>query len=56
MHAIGLDFFIREIPDEVFTYSDDDPMQFVEVRPDVYPYLVGLQPRPCAVRPAKRLP
>lgn len=38
----GLDFFITEIPNEVFTYSDTDtePMQFAEARPDVYPYLL----------------
>jgi type II pantothenate kinase len=27
---IGLDFFIAEIPREVFTYSETDPMHFVE--------------------------
>lgn len=37
---IGLDFFITEIPNEVFTYSDAQPMQFAEARPDVYPYLL----------------
>lgn len=39
---IGLDFFITEIPNEVFTYSDTDPepMKFAEARPDVYPYLL----------------
>ncbi|CAG8026976.1 unnamed protein product [Penicillium salamii] len=39
---IGLDFFITEIPNEVFTYSDADaePMQYAEARPDVYPYLL----------------
>lgn len=39
---LGLDFFITEIPNEVFTYSDTDsePMQFAEARPDVYPYLL----------------
>ncbi|BAE63424.1 pantothenate kinase pank [Aspergillus flavus] len=36
----GLDFFITEIPNEVFTYSETDPMQFAEARPDVYPYLL----------------
>lgn len=36
----GLDFFITEIPNEVFTYSEVDPMQFAEARPDVYPYLL----------------
>lgn len=38
----GLDFFITEIPNEVFTYSDADaePMQYAEARPDVYPYLL----------------
>ncbi|KAI9793592.1 MAG: hypothetical protein M1833_000737 [Piccolia ochrophora] len=37
---IGLDFFITEIPDEVFTYSDTDPMHFAEARADIYPYLL----------------
>lgn len=39
---LGLDFFITEIPNEVFTYSDSDsePMQYAEARPDVYPYLL----------------
>ncbi|KAI9808585.1 MAG: hypothetical protein M1825_003734 [Sarcosagium campestre] len=37
---IGLDFFITEMPDEVFTYSDTDPMEFAQARPDVYPYLL----------------
>ncbi|OGE54291.1 hypothetical protein PENARI_c006G06326 [Penicillium arizonense] len=39
---IGLDFFITEIPNEVFTYSDADtePMRYAEARPDVYPYLL----------------
>jgi type II pantothenate kinase len=37
---IGLDFFITEIPREVFTYSDDDPMEFVEPRDNIYPYLL----------------
>ena len=37
---IGLDFFITEIPNEVFTYSEEEPMQFAEARADVYPYLL----------------
>ncbi|KAG0128481.1 fumble-domain-containing protein [Tuber indicum] len=37
---VGLDFFITEIPDEVFTYSEEDPMQFAERRVDIYPYLL----------------
>ncbi|KAJ9649739.1 hypothetical protein H2201_001884 [Coniosporium apollinis] len=37
---IGLDFFITEIPSEVFTYSETDPMHFVEARADIYPYLL----------------
>ncbi|KAI9834963.1 MAG: hypothetical protein M1819_002686 [Sarea resinae] len=37
---IGLDFFITEIPCEVFTYSEADPMQFAEARTDIYPYLL----------------
>ncbi|PYH93405.1 pantothenate kinase [Aspergillus ellipticus CBS 707.79] len=36
----GLDFFITEIPNEVFTYSETEPMQFAEARADVYPYLL----------------
>jgi type II pantothenate kinase len=36
----GLDFFISEIPEEVFTYSESDPMQFAEPRADIYPYLL----------------
>lgn len=37
---IGLDFFISEIPYEVFTYSETDPMQFVKQRENIYPYLL----------------
>lgn len=37
---IGLDFFIIEIPREVFTYSETDPMHFAEPRADIYPYLL----------------
>lgn len=37
---MGLDFFITEIPREVFTYTDPDPMHFEEPRADVYPYLL----------------
>lgn len=37
---MGLDFFITEIPREVFTYSDTDPMIFEEPRADIYPYLL----------------
>ena len=36
----GLDFFITEIPHEVFTYSEEEPMHFAEARPDIYPYLL----------------
>ena len=39
----GLDFFITEIPKEVFTYHDNDvenPMHYQEARSDVYPYLL----------------
>ena len=40
--AIGLDFFITEIPNEVFNYSEAQPMEFAEPRPgpEVYPYLL----------------
>ena len=37
---MGLDFFITEIPREVFTYSDSDPMHFEEPRANIYPYLL----------------
>lgn len=37
---IGLDFFITEIPREVFTFSETEPMKFVESRVDIYPYLL----------------
>lgn len=39
----GLDFFITEIPQEVFTYHDNDvenPLHYQEARSDVYPYLL----------------
>ncbi|KAI0173637.1 fumble-domain-containing protein [Hypoxylon sp. FL1284] len=37
---IGLDFFITEIPREVFTYSETDPMHFASPRADIYPYML----------------
>ncbi|KAF7956077.1 hypothetical protein EAE96_004998 [Botrytis aclada] len=37
---IGLDFFITEIPREVFTYSERDPMHFTSPSADIYPYLL----------------
>jgi type II pantothenate kinase len=37
---IGLDFFITEIPREVFTYSENDPMHFELPHSDIYPYLL----------------
>lgn len=37
---MGLDFFITEIPREVFSYSEIEPMQFEEPRADIYPYLL----------------
>ena len=37
---MGLDFFITEIPREVFTYADSDPMHFEEPRANIYPYLL----------------
>lgn len=37
---IGLDFFITEIPREVFTYSEADPMQFIVPHNNIYPYLL----------------
>lgn len=37
---VGLDFFITEIPYEVFTFSEEDPMNFAEARADIYPYLL----------------
>lgn len=37
---IGLDFFIREIPNEVFVYEDAEPVRFVGNRENIYPYLL----------------
>ena len=40
---MGLDFFITEIPTEVFTYDDTDPdnaVEYQETRAEVYPYLL----------------
>lgn len=37
---IGLDFFITEIPREVFTYSETDPMHFASPGENIYPYLL----------------
>ncbi|KAF2232451.1 pantothenate kinase-like protein [Viridothelium virens] len=42
---IGLDFFITEIPSEVFTYNDASPyteniMRYSPARADIYPYLL----------------
>ena len=37
---MGLDFFITEIPREVFTYNETIPMRFQETRSDIYPYLL----------------
>ncbi|KAG8626451.1 hypothetical protein KVT40_005396 [Elsinoe batatas] len=38
----GLDFFITEIPREVFSYDDgeEEPMRYLEEQKDVYPYLL----------------
>ncbi|CRG82813.1 type II pantothenate kinase [Talaromyces islandicus] len=36
----GLDFFINEIPNEVFSYSETEHMQFTEPRAGAYPYLL----------------
>ncbi|CEP21766.1 unnamed protein product [Cyberlindnera jadinii] len=37
---VGLDFFITEIPNEVFMYTEQNPMQFVNDRKEIYPYLL----------------
>ncbi|CAN8100665.1 unnamed protein product [Discula destructiva] len=37
---IGLDFFITEIPREVFTYSETAPMHFASPEENIYPYLL----------------
>lgn len=50
MVSAGLDFFITEIPDEVFTYTEEDPMNFAEPKADIYPYLVSLPLRWLLVR------
>ena len=41
--ATGLDFFITEIPGEVFTYDEtaQDPVAFDKARADIYPYLLA---------------
>jgi type II pantothenate kinase len=36
----GLDFFITEIPREVFTYSETEPMHFVQPDDNIYPYML----------------
>ncbi|KAJ2776087.1 hypothetical protein H4R18_005858 [Coemansia javaensis] len=37
----GLNFLTREVADEVFTYSEDRPMQFVDpATDDIFPYLL----------------
>ncbi|QIW95117.1 hypothetical protein AMS68_000635 [Peltaster fructicola] len=39
----GLDFFITQIPAEVFTYDDahtESPVTYLEARTDIYPYLL----------------
>lgn len=41
----GLDFFITEIPYEVFTYDEqeNDPMQFETISTsEIYPYIVRI--------------
>ena len=38
--TMGLDFFISEIPREVFTYNETESMQFQEPRTAIYPYLL----------------
>lgn len=44
MHCIllleGLNFLITEIPFEVFTYSETNPMCFEETPEDPFPYMV----------------
>ncbi|RUS27179.1 fumble-domain-containing protein, partial [Jimgerdemannia flammicorona] len=36
----GLNFFITEIPYEVFTYTQTDPMGFEETPKNIYPYML----------------
>ncbi|KAJ1729003.1 hypothetical protein LPJ61_003732 [Coemansia biformis] len=37
----GLNFLIREVADEVFTYAEDKPMQFVDpTTDDMFPYML----------------
>ncbi|KAJ2503196.1 hypothetical protein GGH96_000445 [Coemansia sp. RSA 1972] len=38
--TMGLNFLIREVADEVFTYSEDTPMQFVDAAADMFPYML----------------
>ncbi len=37
---LGLDFFINEIPREVFTYSETEPMHFISPSEVTYPYML----------------
>lgn len=37
---VGLDFFISEIPSEVFTHHADAPMTYLPPRTAIYPYLL----------------
>jgi hypothetical protein len=39
---VGLNFLITEIPFEVFTYSETDPMCFEETPEDPFPYMVRI--------------
>ncbi|KAI9501708.1 hypothetical protein GGI25_006247 [Coemansia spiralis] len=36
----GLNFLMREVADEVFAYSEDQPMRFVGAVDDIFPYML----------------
>lgn len=52
---LGLNFFITEIPYEVFTYNELDvnPIHFEEKSKDVYPYMVKFILQDCALHNTK---
>ena len=40
MFRAGLDFLATNVPREIFSYTETDPMHFVETSIDIYPYLL----------------
>lgn len=39
---LGINFLLKEIPYEVFTYSEKNPMEFVKTPTNAFPYMVSL--------------